>query len=576
MEAGKPRHGPVFDAKQRARVQYRAALRAKRVDECSFFTNDLMDALSKKDTVTFWKSWRSKVSGDKKSTVVNGKSDPGAILTDFERFFADQCTGGLVEPDCTFSCADRGYLGSPCDPISLITVEDVSLALETLKRGKAAGLDDITVEHLSYSHPIIVIVLSKLFNLLMATSYVPPCFRESYLVPLVKGDASGRALSCSDFRGICINTTTSKLFEKVTLRIFDEFFPTEANQFGFKSGVGCSHAIFSARTIINSIVDGGSTACVCALDVAKAFPSIRHSVLFEKLINLNLPSCFVDLIIFWYSRSKSCVKWCGAHSCFFPVLSGVMQGSCLAPILFAIYINSIIVNCNRSGCGFILVYADDIMLVARSVVSLQTLVDIVAAGLCKVALTLNVTKSYCLRVGQRFEVNCASIQVNDKSIPWVTSIKYLGVHIVAAKTFLCSFDVAKRQFNRGVNAIVSRVGSSCDLLILSHLISSKCVPSLIYGAEAVGVNKATQRSLDFTFRRFFFKILRTTTLTVVEDTLNFLGVRIPSKLIADRTAKFNVKFRNTSNEFCKLICVIADYTVRGAVAFDSVCWSMYR
>jgi hypothetical protein len=174
----------------------------------------------------------------------------------------------------------------------------VSVALENLKRGKAAGLDDITAEHMVYAHPIIIVVLSKLFNLLMATSYVPPSFRKSYLVPLVKGDASGRSLLCNNFRGICINSTISKLFEKVALRILDEFFPTEANQFGFKIGVGCNHAILSARTIISSMVEGGSTACVCALDVAKAFPSVRHSVLFDKLMKLKLPNCFVDLVMY--------------------------------------------------------------------------------------------------------------------------------------------------------------------------------------------------------------------------------------------------------------------------------------
>jgi hypothetical protein len=502
------------------------------------------------------------------------------VLNDFERFFADQCSPlcqtGSENLDKGFTCASRGYVGSLCDSGSLISVEDVSLSLEKLKRGKAAGLDGLSAEHLIHAHPIVIVALAQLFNLLMTTSYVPPSFRESYLVPLVKGEASGRSLSCNDYRGICINSTVSKLFEKVALRIFDDFFTTEANQFGFKSGVGCNHAIFSAKTLVNSIVDGGSTACICALDVSKAFPSVKHSVLFEKLMKLQLPCCFVDLIMLWYTKSLSCVKWYGICSSFFPVLAGVMQGSCLAPTFFAIYINDVLVQCNRSGLGFILVYADDILLISRSVFSLQTLVDVVANGLSKLGLLLNVAKSHCIRVGQRFDACCAPIQVGSLCIAWTDSVKYLGVHITAAKRFVCAFDVAKRHFNRGVNAIISRVGVSCDLPVLTRLINSKCLPSLIYGAEAIDVNKAAQRSLDFTFNRFFFKILRTNSISVVEESYSFLGVCKPSLLITARAAKFNSKFHETNNIFCKLICIIKDFPIRGSVSFDIRNWSWYR
>ncbi len=158
-----------------------------------------------------------------------------------------------------------------------------------------------------------------------------------------------------------------------------------------------------------------------------------------------------------------------------------------------------LVQCNRSGCGFILVYADDILLISRSVVSLQTLVDIVANGLAKLGLLLNVAKSYCLRVGQRFDACCAPIQVSSRCIPWTNLVKYLGVYIIAAKRFACTFDAAKRHFNSGVNVIISRVGVYCDLPVLTRLINSKCLPSLIYGAEATDVNKTARRSLDFTY-----------------------------------------------------------------------------
>ena len=44
------------------------------------------------------------------------------------------------------------------------------------------GLDGLACEHLKYSHPIIVTILCKLFNLFLANSRVPESFGKSYTV----------------------------------------------------------------------------------------------------------------------------------------------------------------------------------------------------------------------------------------------------------------------------------------------------------------------------------------------------------------------------------------------------------
>ena len=42
-----------------------------------------------------------------------------------------------------------------------------------MKRGKAAGLDELAIEHLAYSHPVLFVILAKLFNIIMSVGYVP-------------------------------------------------------------------------------------------------------------------------------------------------------------------------------------------------------------------------------------------------------------------------------------------------------------------------------------------------------------------------------------------------------------------
>jgi len=71
-----------------------------------------------------------------------------------------------------------------------------------------------------------------------------------------------------------------------------------------------------------------------------------------KLINRNVPVGFVRLMRNWYSRLCCMVRWNGITGAAFPVSCGVHQGGILSPILFAIYVDSLISDlCRQSGYG---------------------------------------------------------------------------------------------------------------------------------------------------------------------------------------------------------------------------------
>ena len=127
-----------------------------------------------------------------------------------------------------------------------------------LHRGKAAGLDSISAEHLIYCHPIISSVLSKLFNLLLISGRVPIKFGESYTVPIPKvKDVRTKAVTVDDFRGIAISPILSKIFEYCILDKFNIFLSSSANQFGFKLGSSCSQAVYTLNSIVERSVAAG-------------------------------------------------------------------------------------------------------------------------------------------------------------------------------------------------------------------------------------------------------------------------------------------------------------------------------
>ena len=111
--------------------------------------------------------------------------------------------------------------------------------MSKLKRGKAAGFDNVSVEHLIFAHPCLVVSLKFLFNLMIVNGFVPDDFGKGILILLLK-DSNSDASLCENYRGITLSCVISKVFEYALLEKFYYLFQTDDLQFGFKNGVGCS------------------------------------------------------------------------------------------------------------------------------------------------------------------------------------------------------------------------------------------------------------------------------------------------------------------------------------------------
>ena len=188
-----------------------------------------------------------------------------------------------------------------------INVEVIDAVISRLKKGKAAGIDRLTAEHIQFCHPLVVTILSMLFNLMIHFQYIPDNFGSGIIVPFPK-DSKCQLNKFSDFRGITISPLISKIFELCIIENNKELFATSDMQFGFKPGIGCNHAIYSACSIINYHSINSSTVNLCSLDISKAFDKVNHIALFTKLMNRNFPRFLILLLVNWYSKINSAIK----------------------------------------------------------------------------------------------------------------------------------------------------------------------------------------------------------------------------------------------------------------------------
>lgn len=326
------------------------------------------------------------------------------------------------------------YSGSNFDISSFVNVERVDTNIRELRRGRAAGPDGLCAEHLQFSHPILCVLLSFLVRLMLFYSYVPDAFGVGMIIPLLKGDNCDSTVA-DNYRAITISPCISKVFEMCLHDGFCQWLDTDELQFGFKKGKGCRDAIFTLRGIVNNIHNNGSTAVICALDVSKAFDKMNHCASYLKLMARDIPKCFLDVIINWYSKCFAYVRWGSFVSNQFQIWSGVRQGGVLSPCLFAVFIDSIISKLRAAGHGAYigkfdfdcLLYADDILMVSHSITAMQTMLNICSLEAEHLDFTFNTAKSVALRTGPRYRHACAQLSLSGTKITYVDQFKYLGL-----------------------------------------------------------------------------------------------------------------------------------------------------
>ena len=89
--------------------------------------------------------------------------------------------------------------------------------------------------------------LINIFNVIMQSGKIPDEWRESTITPIYK--YKGDHMNCSNYRGIKLLSHTMKLWERIIDQRLRDIVSISDGQFGFKSGVGTTDAIFVIRTL---------------------------------------------------------------------------------------------------------------------------------------------------------------------------------------------------------------------------------------------------------------------------------------------------------------------------------------
>ena len=562
-EAGKPVTGFTYQEMMDAKIEYKRAINEYREMDAHKVGEELYDSLLSKDMNSFWKSWKGKFGiKNRQAKMVEGCNDDAKIAKIFKDFFSVTC---VPNNDAAHEEHRQEFLQNFKDYSvfedhqNLFTVENVETALRKLKRGKAAGADSITTEHLIYAHPCLIVSLKMLFNLILKYGCVPEDFGKGILIPLLK-DSSGDASLCDSYRGITLGSTISKLFEYVILGKYGAHLTTDSLQFGFQKGVGCSDALFTLKSVVNHFIKNGCTISMSALDIFEAFDRLSQYALLSKLMERKLPKQVISVLLSWNRYNLIKVKWNDCYSDYFHPRAGVRQGGVLSPFLFAIYIEDVLKQLKKQGKGCkvgqvylgCFLYADDILLISQSVSCMQSMLNICSDAANKLDLKFNVKKSACMRIGKRYNVKCSKFLLQGIEVPVVDEIKYLGILIKKGTTFNRSYCSHKIIFFRCFNSIYSKAYLA-DEDVLVNLFKSFCLPIIMYACEAVCPSNADVKSMNKLINCAFGKIFHSYENETIEMARSCFSLNNIKDIIVIRQNVFMTRYYRKDFSFSKTI-----------------------
>ena len=281
-------------------------------------------------------------------------------------------------------------------------------------------------------------------------------------------------------------------------------------QNGFRATRSCIDHIFVLCTILRNRKSLGLSTFLSYVDFKKAFDSVDRSMLLYKLSQIGVKGKFYSAISAMFNNPKSRIQLNEYSTDYFDCPIGVKQGDCISATLFAIFINdlaqeikdsNIVINLNDNLDenvsdasedllhANILLYADDIVLIASNENDLQLLLLIVENWCRKWRLDVNLTKTNIMHVrSKRKQQSNFMFLFNLRPVDYCSSYKYLGTTINQYLDYNETAETLSDSAGRALSSIFTKSikNGGFPYITFSTLVET-CVSSISqYGSEVWG------------------------------------------------------------------------------------------
>lgn len=229
---------------------------------------------------------------------------------------------------------------------------------------RAPGQDGITKHQLANLPRVMLDRLKNILEACINLGHIPNSWKSATMIFLPKPDKS--PTQHTNYRPISLLNLPSKILEKIInnrmLDVIEGMGLNNRSQHGFRKGRGTD----TGTALIYELIAVGRAnqmrVNVVLRDIKGAFDKVWHRGLIGKMMENHFPTYLVRVISNYLEGRTARIRIGEYLGTEFGLSSGVPQGGCLSPQLFAFYTHDIP---EGDGQSENIIYADDITQIVR-------------------------------------------------------------------------------------------------------------------------------------------------------------------------------------------------------------------